>query len=170
MGDILSDAASVLPVPGASLAVSAVESLVGGGGPPDGSSSDPRIIDLNNAYNQAIQGNMGSSGYGYITTWIADQPPHPTYSNTYAQQLLSLLQQAGMYPGAPASAKTVSLQPAGSGTSPSNPPSGYAIAPTTGIAGLSATDLLIGAVAIGGIFMLASRRKRNPPRRRRRRR
>jgi hypothetical protein len=131
-----------------------VASIVGAlGGPPDGSSSDPRIIDLNNAYNQAIAGNNTSgsnpTGIPYIQAWIADQPPHPTYSNQYAQQLLTMLQSA---------AKTgATLAPATSNTSPSSPPavvsSGSVLTGT--IAGVPTWAWLVGGA---GVLWFATRK------------
>jgi hypothetical protein len=127
--------------------ISAVESLVGGG-PPDGSSKDPRIIDLNNAYNQAIAGQNGTgSGTSYINAWINDQPPHPTYSVTYARQLLQILAQAA--------ASGQQAVPATSNTSPSAPP---VVVPASGLFGAGSASIAgipvwLIAVGIGAVLL-----------------
>jgi hypothetical protein len=149
-------AAGTAVLPGVGTAVGGLlGSLVGGaigGGAPDGSSQDPRIIDLNNAYNQAIQGLNGpGQGVNYINTWINDQPPHPTYSNQYAQQLLALIQQAA--------ATGQGLSPATSNTSPSSPPS-LGAATSSGLSGtIAGLPTWAWLVALGGGAFLLTRKK-----------
>jgi hypothetical protein len=82
-------------------AITAIASLGSG----DGTPSDPRIIAINNAYNQALAGNSqqlpypGTGAY-YLQNWLTDVPAHPSYSNVLVQQKLSALQAAGRMPGA----------------------------------------------------------------------
>lgn len=127
--------------------ISAVESLIGGG-PPDGSSKDPRIIDLNGYYNAAIAGDP--SGVANLNAWIADQPPHPNYSNTYARQLLGMIQQAR--------ATGQQLIPATSNTSPSSPPM---MAPPSGLFGAGSGTIAgipTWVILAAGIAFVATRR------------
>jgi hypothetical protein len=109
----------------------------------DGSPSDPRVIDLQNAYTRAMNGDL--TGVTYLQTWLNDVPPHPAYSNTLAQQLLTQLAAAGRAGGA---------APAGTlyGTSaPGQYTGGAATATLLGVP-------LVPALLIGGIIYLVTRK------------
>lgn len=131
--------------------------------PPSGvSASDSRIQDLANAFTQAIAGNNSESpspgtGIYYIESWINDQPPHPTYSNTYAQTLLSTLQQWA------ASAEAESPTSSTSVAATTNPATGQTtLISVTGTTGGTATLLGVpwyywvgGVAAIGLVAAVA---------------
>lgn len=148
----------------AATAVSVISSLVSSGngsGEPDGSALDPRIIDLNTAYNQALSGDSEPSpagsgngtGWYYIQTWINDEPPHPDYSNAYAETLTQILTEAGYAPGFTGT-PTIVAQPATSTTSASSPPE---TAPYTGASASSALPWIVGGVAVVGLGALLLR-------------
>lgn len=129
----------------------------------DGTASDPRVQDIQNAYNQAMQGNSNptpypGTGYYYLQNWVNDQPPHPTYSIQLAQQKLSQIASAGRAPGM--------LTTAGAG-----------LASSLGIASTGGATILgfplvpaLGALVLGYVLFTnrGPARPRSNPRRRRR--
>jgi hypothetical protein len=148
---LVSTAASVIP--GGSAVAQMVQDIPGISSlfsSADGGPNDKRVVLLAQAYQQAVAGlNVATpypgTGLPYLQNWLADQPPHPEYSNQIAQQLITAVQTKN--PAAAAQAVPVSVGPA------INPATGQPVAST--YAGVPGVGLSISPVLlIGGAVVL----------------
>lgn len=140
------------PVSAIESAIPGISSLFSGA---DGGPNDPRVKLLAQAYQQAVAGlNIASpypgTGLPYLQFWVADQPPHPAYSNAIAQKLIIAVQQRN--PAAAAAAVPVSVGPA------IDPSTGQPVASTYAGAGggLSISPVML--LVIAGVAFLVLRK------------
>lgn len=151
VGDLVSTVVGAAgnPVAAIEAAVPGISSLFSSA---DGGPNDKRVTLLAQAYQQAAAGlNVATpypgTGLPYLQNWLADNPPHPSYSNQIAQQLITAI--INRNPNAAAGAVPVSLD------APVNPATGMADPSTyAGVPGVGGISPLLLVAGVGALVLL----------------